>query len=156
MSTHTPTLPLDAERLIALLRRQAELYGRLRNLSEQQRTLIAGDRPELLLSVLSERQTIVSDLSKNNAALAPFRRQWDELYPSMPEAQREQARVLLGEINGVAGAILRSDEEDYSLLNTKKNEVGRAMSGISGARAAATAYGRPVGGRAVGGSEYSG
>lgn len=156
MSTPTQVAVLDAERLIALLRKQVDLYGRLRNLSDQQRTIIAGDRPELLLSVLSERQAIVNDLTKNNAALGPYRRQWDDLYRSMPEGLRDQAKALLGQINGVAGAILKSDDEDYSLLSTKKNDVGRSLAGMHGARAAASAYGRASHRRAAGGSDFAG
>lgn len=137
-----PTAALDAERLIALLKRQSLLYSRLRDLSTQQRNLISGDRPELLLSVLTERQTVVTDLARNNNLLAPFRRQWDELFPTLPEAVREQARALLAEINEAAGSILRTDEEDYALLSARREDVGNTLRGLGGAKTATTAYGR--------------
>lgn len=137
-----PTAALDAERLIALLKRQALLYSRLRDLSTQQRNLISGDRPELLLSVLTERQTVVTDLARNNNLLAPFRRQWDELFPTLPEAVREHARALLAEINEAAGSILRTDEEDYALLSARREDVGNTLRGLGGAKTATTAYGR--------------
>ena len=58
---------------------------RLRELSDQQRTLITGDRPELLLNILRERQTLVGALARLNERLAPFRRNWEGLYAGFPE-----------------------------------------------------------------------
>ena len=50
----------EPKRLITLLSEQRELYQRLRDLSERQRSLISSDRPEQLLSILRERQTLVA------------------------------------------------------------------------------------------------
>jgi len=132
--------PHDPSRLIALLTEQRDLYLRLRELSEQQRHLITGDRPELLLNTLRERQTLVSALARLNEQLAPFRRNWEGLYSSLPAGPREQANALLQEINGLLRVILRTDQEDGALLAARKQAAGAQIGQLSDGRSANTAY----------------
>lgn len=147
-----------AAQLIELLTQQREHYRRLRQLSEQQRSLICGDRPEQLLSILQERQTLVSALTKLNASLAPFRRNWDEMYEALPAETRRSASELLSEINAALQVILQNDHQDSALLAARKQLVANELSDLGGTRAAGTAYARasapPVG--TVGGAEMTG
>ena len=132
--------PLDPQRLLTLLGEQRGLYQRLRELSERQRTLITGDRPEMLLNILRERQSLVGGLARLNEQLAPFRRNWDGVYAALPEPLREQANQLLQEINGLLRVILRTDQEDTSILAARKHAVGEQIGQMSGGRSANTAY----------------
>lgn len=133
---------LDAKRLIELLSRQRELYRSLRALSEQQRSLISGDRPERLLTILRERQDLVSSLARLNEDLGPFRRNWDAMHAALPEAERAQASELLHEINGLLRVILRTDQEDGALLAARKQAVAAAITDVAGGRTANAAYAR--------------
>jgi hypothetical protein len=139
--SHLPN-PLDPDRLIDLLSQQRDFYRRLRELSEKQRSLIAGDRPELLLAILRERQELVAALARLNNELGPFRRNWDAMYAALPEAIRSAASQILQEINGLLRVILRTDQEDSALLSARKQAVAADMAGLSGGRAANTAYAR--------------
>ena len=132
----------DAARLIDLLGQQRDLYQRLRELSEQQRTLITGDKPEMLLNILRERQVLVSALARLNEQLAPFRRNWEGMYSGLPSDLRDQANTLLREINGLLRVILRTDQEDSALLSARKQVVGQQIGQLSGAQSANTAYAR--------------
>lgn len=132
----------DAERLIVLLTEQRDLYGRLRELSDRQRALIAGDRPEQLLSILQERQTLISSLSRLNEQLAPFRREWDAMYARLSEESRERTSALLNEINALLKVILKTDREDSVLLAARKHTVARELSGVAGGKTATSAYAR--------------
>ena len=131
-----------SERLIALLQQQRELYQRLRELSEQQRTLITGDKPEMLLNILRERQSLVAALARLNEQLAPYRRNWESLYGDLPRNQRDQANALLQEINGLLRVILRTDQEDSALLSARKQAVGQQIGLLSGGRSVNAAYAR--------------
>jgi hypothetical protein len=139
------TEPDDLQRLISLLSEQRDLYRRLRELSEQQRTLITGDRPEMLLNILRERQSLVAALARLNEQLAPFRRDWEGLYRGLPAPVREQANVLLHEINGLLRVILKTDHEDTALLSARKQAVAAQIEQVSGGRSANTAYAQQAG-----------
>jgi hypothetical protein len=137
-----PTYQLDPRRLVALLTQQRDFYRRLRELSQKQRSLIAGDRPELLLTILRERQELVAALARLNNDLGPFRRNWDAMYAALPEAIRMEASQILQEINGLLRVILQTDQEDSALLSARKQAVAGDLAALSGGRAANTAYAR--------------
>jgi hypothetical protein len=131
---------LDPDQLITLLSQQRDLYVQLRELSDRQRSLIAGDRPELLLTILSERQELVTLLARLNGQLAPFRRDWDAMYAALPEDRRSQASSLLQEVNGLLRVILQTDHEDSALLSVRKQTVAASMAGLASGQAANSAY----------------
>jgi hypothetical protein len=141
----TGTSQLDPHRLIALLEEQRDLYLKLRQLSNTQRSMIAGDRPELLLHILRERQDLVTALARLNEQLSPFRRNWDALYATLPEDGRTRASAVLQEINGLLRVILRADQEDGALLSARKQAVALDLTAASGGRTANTAYARQTG-----------
>jgi len=133
---------LDPDRLIRLLENQRDLYVKLRELSDQQRAMISGDRPELLLNILRQRQDLVAALSRLNDELGPFRRNWDAMYAALPDAHRERAAGLLEEVNTLLRNILRTDQEDGALLSARKQAVAAELAGVSGGQAANVAYAR--------------
>jgi len=147
---------VNPERLMKLLTEQRDLYRSLRDLSARQRTLISGDRPELLLDVLSRRQQIVSRLAEINAQLTPFRSDWTGVYAQLPDDTRSAASAMLDEINGMLQVILRDDQEDSALLSARKQSVGAAIRATTGARAASVAYGAAPGRPAPGATDYAG
>ena len=129
-----------AREVVTLLTVQRDLYARLRGLAEQQRSVIHDDRPEVLLHLLTERQTIVNRLARLNAQLAPHRRTWDVTYAALPQPQREEVTRLLGEINGFLRTILTTDEEDSALLAARKRLVADELAATGQQRFAAKAY----------------
>lgn len=133
---------LNAQRMIELLTQQRDLYQGLRELSVKQRTMISGDRPELLLNILRDRQDLVTSLARLNDELGPYRRNWDSLYAALPEADRAAASAVLHEINGLLREILRADQEDSALLSARKQAVGAELADAAGGRAANDAYAR--------------
>lgn len=133
---------LDSTRLMDLLGKQRDLYRGLRELSEKQRSMIAGDRPELLLGILRHRQDLVTTLARLNEELGPFRRNWDSVYAALPDPQRRQASEILHEVNSLLHVILRTDQEDGALLSARKQAVGEEIADVSGGQAANAAYAR--------------
>jgi len=140
------------EGLIDLLREQRDLYRRLQELSDRQRNLISGDRPELLLNILRDRQMLVESLARVNQQLSPYRQSWQEIYATLPPADRQTASSLLDEINGMLQLILKADQEDQALLSARKQAVARSLNDVSGGRVANTAYAQHAGSRRGGGA----
>lgn len=134
--------PIDPERLIKLLTEQRDLYLQLGDLAQRQRNLISGDRPEMLLNILRDRQNLVMALASLNQELSPYRRDWESVYRRLPALAGEEASKLIAEINGTLQTILRTDQEDGALLSAKKSAVGRQLDELSGTRAANAAYSR--------------
>ena len=111
----------DPKCLITLLTEQRDLYVRLRELSEQQRSLISSDRPEQLLNILRERQSLVGALARLNEQLAPLRRNWEGMYRGLPTDARDQANNLLQEINGLFALSLAGGAARLALLEVQSN-----------------------------------
>jgi flagellar biosynthesis/type III secretory pathway chaperone len=152
----SPGSQLDPARLIDLLSQQRDLYQNLRELSEKQRAMIAGDRPELLLTILRDRQDLVTSLARLNEALGPYRRNWDAMYAALPDAQREQAAAILHEINDLLRTILRTDQEDGALLSARKQSVGAELNATAGGQTANAAYGQQSGTSGRGAADITG
>lgn len=138
---HSDT-PRNPERLIDLLSQQRDVYQRLRELADQQRAVITGDRPEALLQILRERHVLVGLLTRLNEQLAPFHRDPDGPYAGFPPERRAQADRLLEEINGLVRVILRTDHEDGALLASRKCAVGEQLAAASQAGSVSAAYTR--------------
>lgn len=136
----------DSEKLVALLEEQRNLYLRLRDLSERQRSLITGDRPEALLDILRDRQTSVMALARINESLSPYRRDWEATFLRLDEPLRERVGGLLGEINAALQAILKADQEDGALLAARKRSVGAAIETIADTRRVNAAYAKNAAG----------
>lgn len=128
-------------RLVKLLREQRDLYHSLRDLSQRQRSLVAGDRPELLLDLLSSRKRIVTQLAAINDELAPCRRNWPAVYDQLPTETQGQVSELLKDINGTLQTVLRADQEDSSVLSARKAVVERSLNRMDGGQAVNAAYG---------------
>ena len=144
----SPSQP-EPKRLIDMLARQRDLYKKLRELSEKQRTMISGDRPDLLLNILRERQGLVTSLAQLNDEMGPYRRNWDAAYNALPEQYRDQASDLLQEINGLLRVILQTDREDSALLSARKQAVATSIADVSGGQLANAAYAKQATGPAT-------
>ncbi|MCH8963887.1 MAG: flagellar export chaperone FlgN [Planctomycetes bacterium] len=134
----------DSERLIKLLSRQRVLYQKLKELSERQRGMISGDRADLLLGILQERQGHVNELVLLNKQLSPFRRDWDQTLASLADDARQVVSKLLAVINTLLSGILATDKEDGALLSARKQMVASELSGLSGGRIANQCYARSM------------
>ncbi len=87
----------------------------------------------------------MSALARLNEQLGPFRRNWDPLYATLPEAERTRASALLQEINNLLRVILRTDQEDGALLSARKQTVAAEMANLAGGQRANAAYARQSG-----------
>jgi hypothetical protein len=137
---------LESQRVIALFTRQRDLYRQLQALADRQRAMVTSSAPETLLSVLAQRQKIVSQLSALNEDVKTARERWPDIYGRMDIAQRREADSLLGEVQTTLADILAGDERDAKLLSARMEGVRQQSASLAEARRAHAAYGVGSGG----------
>lgn len=141
-------------RVLGLLLEQRNLCRKLGSLAERQRTLITGDEPEQLLSVLGDRQHVLDRIGLLSDQLRPYQQRWREVRAAMPEAHGRVADQLVAEVNTLLASILRNDEADAQLLAARKHSTADSMTQLKQSHLAGAAYAR-AGVGATSGVEWS-
>lgn len=148
--------PADGDRLVSLLAKQRDLYRKLKELSEKQRGLIAGDRPDMLLGILQERQAHVHELTLLNQRLSSFRRDWQATLKSLTAPTKQRVSEILATINTLLCTIIQTDKEDGALLSARKQMAAAELSGLSGGRIANESYARSTPASSAGSADLTG
>ena len=130
--------------LLEALRLQRSLFVTLRELSAEQRSLIARNNGESLLTLLGRRQQVIDELAQLDAVLAGFRRDWPARYGGLNAADRVRVDALLAEINEALTAIMDMDREDAEALARQTENIGKTLREAPKRRAVHAAYGAPV------------
>lgn len=130
----------EADQLIDMLTRQRDLYRSLDGLSGKQQQIVAEGQAEQLLSVLSERQVIVDQLTKINQDLSPLRGRMTEIADATTDAKRQSLRSLVDDVQSMLESIIQRDEEDRQTLEASKAQVGQELAKVKTAPAAINAY----------------
>lgn len=138
-----PPLP-DATEVLDLLNRQLGLYVKLREMGKHQEKLISKDDPTALLGLLSERQSVVEALAKLDTEMAPLRRDWQTIAPTLPAEARGRATRAFQQSRQLLEAIIAADQRDSTLLSTRRDSVGSTLRTIDAGRQACAAYGSAV------------
>ena len=136
----TPSQDADAAELADRLAQQRDLYQQLKALSDQQGQLIAAGQAEPLLAVLSQRQSIIEQISQLNEQLVPLRQRWPEKAVHLDEAQRQRINTLLEEVEAMLEAIIRQDDQHRQQLYAAKEQITQKLEHASVAGRAMNAY----------------
>jgi uncharacterized protein YoxC len=128
------------DRLIHLLSQQHSLYLELTDLSRRQEDYVKESRTEQLLSLLSDRQVLVDQLTGINRELAPLRSRMSELAADADDAKRETLRGLVDDVQEMLQSIIERDESDRKKLEASKAAVGNALKTTTTAPRALGAY----------------
>lgn len=138
----------DVDALTRLLQQQAELYGKLAQLSTHQSTLIdsnADDAAEQLLRLMSARQVLVDQLAKINEQLEPYRKDWQAIAAKLTDEQKKTIAPLVEQAEKLLADIIARDEADRKRLQQAKTDTGNQLKRVTGASHAAAAYRKPGG-----------
>lgn len=138
----------DVEALIVLLQKQADLYGKLTDLSAHQSKLI--DSPddgaaEQLLRLISARQVLVDQLAQVTEQLDPYRRDWQKLAARFTDEQRGRIAPLVEKAETLLAQIIERDEADRKRLQQSHKQTAQQLGRVTGASHAAAAYRKPPG-----------
>ena len=110
-------------RVIDLLTQQRLLYRQLRELAQQQTSLIDGSDPEMLLKVLAGRQRLIDKLTAIDRELVPIRADWQKIAARLSNTQRQEVQFLVTEVEKILGEILIRDEKDTKRLSGRQQQV---------------------------------
>ncbi len=127
-------------KLLALLSEQCDLCRRLAGLADRQRERITGDEPELLLTILADRQRLIDRLGALTDLLRPYQQNWREVRAGLDARDGREADRMVAEVNELLLAILQLDEADARMLSARKIATARALTEIGHQRMAGTAY----------------
>src|SRR5438552_1966886 len=114
--------------LIKLLGEQRNQYRRLRGLTQRQRTLVLDDNSPALLSLLNDRQRVVDELTSLNARLAPYRREWTQVYDALDPETRQRVKELLEESNALLASVMTADRQDTETLGARRCATAATIS----------------------------
>lgn len=129
----TPTTPVDAGGLVALLGEQEAMLRELDALSRRQRGLVEQGEMEALAALLEVRAGLIGRMSRNVAVIDAGRIGADA------EAERALARIA-----ALAGEVAARDAEDAHVLGARRDAIGRELAGLGRSRRAANAYAMPA------------
>ena len=109
------------------------------DLARRQR-LITGNRPEQLLTVLADRQTLLDELHQLAERMRPYQERWPDLRATLHQGKVDEIDRLLKEVNQLLRGILEKDKADAQLLAAQKQTTGAAIASCKAGRKAETAY----------------
>lgn len=129
-----------ADRLDHVLRRLEELYASLETLSAGQAALIEADDAPRLLTVLTDRQAIISQLQQAHEEFSPFEKQWNELLSAVETSRRQEFAKRIDAMSSTIEQIASRDEADRSALNSRRVQVADRLGEVTKSRSAISAY----------------
>jgi len=135
----------QCEKLLDLLRMQRDLYRRLTELADQQRSLITGNQPSRLLEVLGERQRLIDRLGTLAEQVKVLQADWPVLRGGMDAEMGTEVDQVVAEINQQLTSILERDRADADLLSARRSEAASAVTKVKACKAAGAAYAATVG-----------
>ena len=130
----------DGAGLLALLKRQHELYQQLKQLSDDQMKLIAQGQTDALLNVLSQRQAVIETLGRVSDDLSPYRENWESLTHSLADEERQLARELVDKVDTMLAGILDQDDQARTHLQAAQQAIGQEIQQTTQAGSAINAY----------------
>lgn len=140
MTTTAPDIS-DLPALVAMLERQAHLYGALLDLAEHQRALIDAGHAEDLLTLLAKRQTLINEITNISGELEPYRSHWDAFWALVPANQKPHISQLIKTAQDTNAQIAERDDVDRRALAKAKEAVGSQIKQAASSGAAMRAYG---------------
>ncbi len=137
MSDLETTAPADL--LIKLLERQQALAEQLAGLADRQATLIDARDTDDLLVLLTHRQRIMDQFTAGQDSLARLSAAARRVGPP-PSDTHQRIGTLIEDISDRLTGIMRLDERDRDLLESNRDAIGEALTGLATAREARQAY----------------
>ncbi len=131
--------------LIDLLEQQRAIYEQLQTLSHRQSELVASGDAEPLLSVLSQRQRLIDDLTQLNGQLEPYKQNWPALWARLDSDTQKTVQGLIDQVQLLLGQIVAQDEKDRVALSAQRERTSSEIKQLRTGSAINRAYGRPQG-----------
>ena len=136
--------------LIEVLDQQRSLYQQLHGLSAEQAQLVDSGDPESLLSLMSQRQRLIDQLTQVSDQLEPYRARWSDYWSQMDDSTRTRVGDLVRQVQSLLEQIMAQDERDRATLAARRTQVAGNLQRMSQGASVNRAYSAksgPVGAR---------
>ena len=133
--------PQWASTLIGLLEQQRGIYIQLHELCSLQSQHVANGDPEPLLALLAKRQRLIDELTRLNACVAPYKKDWTTLWAQLGGHDQSAIQSLIDQVQALMEEIVAQDEKDRAALSTQRDKVGLQLQNIHTGNALNKAYG---------------
>lgn len=134
--------------LIDLLDQQRSIYQQLVELSVRQSQLVQAGDAEPLLSLLTQRQRLIDDLTQLNGSIEPYKQNWPALWARLDAASQASIQTLIDSVQKLLDRILAQDEQDRQQLSAQRDRTGAQLKQVNAGSAVNRAYGKALGGGA--------
>jgi predicted phage-related endonuclease len=126
--------------VLPLLVQQRDGYVQLLEMGRRQSQFIQQGQAEQLLSLLSQRQTLIDQLAQLGRQIAAFQEQWRQVSAELDGDQSQQVRSLVAEVEQLLSQIIAQDEQDRVQLESAHQQTARQLSHTAAAPRALNAY----------------
>ena len=123
-----------------VLGKQRELYAKLLGMSRRQVELVNRTKTDELLSLLAEKQLVLSELSELQERLSPVHPDWEKVVSALSEQERRELRKIAGEIAGLLEDILKLDDEGRQALENLRDQALSQLKHIGSGKRVLDAY----------------
>lgn len=130
----------ETDLLAELIGKKLAVLEQLRDLSRRQSDLIADGDIQRLLSVLSAKQTLLSELQKLQKHLEPFRQQDPETRTWRSPADRERCRQVAERCETMLGEIMLVEKQSESEMAKRRDDAVTQLHGVHSSANATRAY----------------
>lgn len=136
---------LNTERLTHWIGQKLTILEQVRDLSQRQAALIAAGDVQRLLSVLTAKQTLLTELQKVERELEPYRQQDPEARQWRSFAEREECRQRAAHCEAVLREIVHIEQQDEAELRQRRAAAAARLQGTHDTAQATRAYlGPPI------------
>lgn len=130
----------ETDLLAELIGKKLAVLEQLRDLSRRQSDLISDGDIERLLSVLSAKQTLLSELQKIQKELEPFRQQDPDARRWRSPAHRERCRQLAERSETLLGEIMLVERQSESEMVRRRDDAVARLHSVQSSADATRAY----------------
>jgi flagellar biosynthesis/type III secretory pathway chaperone len=134
---------METDLLVELIGKKLAIVEQLRDLSRRQSDLIADGDIQRLLSVLSAKQTLLSELQKVQQRLEPFRKQDPESRRWRSQPDRQRCRTLVERCEALLGEIMLIEKQSESEMAQRRDAALSRLQESHSSAEATRAYIRP-------------
>jgi flagellar biosynthesis/type III secretory pathway chaperone len=134
---------IDTDVLAELIGKKLGVLEQLRSLSRRQSDLIAAGDIQRLLSVLSAKQTLLSELQKLQQRLEPYRQQDPESRVWRTPQDRDRCRRLVERCEALLGEVMLIEKQSESEMAQRRDAALARLQESHSSVEATRAYLRP-------------
>ena len=133
---------------------QLDCYRRMATMAGEQSRAIFGGETDKLLAILEQREHLTARAAELESTLKTFKSDWPASADAMEDADRDEAKRLLGEIKRTLASLTKQDDKDAATLRARLAMTGGELEQAKvddrhvrqiNRRYAAAAYGKPKG-----------